>query len=52
MVARSFRVTPVTDNRGKLVGSISLKTLQDLISEAYDITPSQAQDDSMRERVS
>ena len=30
MVARGFRVTPVVDRLGRLVGSISLETLQDL----------------------
>lgn len=34
MVARGFRVTPVVDKRGKLVGTITLKALQDLAS--YD----------------
>lgn len=34
MVARGFRVTPVVDRHGKLVGSITLKALQDLAS--YD----------------
>ncbi len=34
MVARGFRVTPVVDRRGKLVGAITLKALQDLAS--YD----------------
>ncbi len=39
MVARGFRITPVIDKRGRLVGSITLKALQDLASfdpEAYD----------------
>ncbi len=30
MVARGFRITPVVDGRGKLVGTITLKALQDL----------------------
>lgn len=30
MVARSFRITPVVDKRGRLVGSISLSVLQNL----------------------
>lgn len=34
MVARGFRLTPVVDRRGKLVGTITLKALQDLAS--YD----------------
>jgi osmoprotectant transport system ATP-binding protein len=34
MVARGFRVTPVVNNRGKLVGTLTLKALQDLAS--YD----------------
>lgn len=34
MVARGFRITPVVDRRGKLVGTITLKALQDLAS--YD----------------
>lgn len=34
MVARGFRITPVVDARGKLVGTITLKALQDLAS--YD----------------
>ncbi len=34
MVARGFRVTPVVDRDGKLVGTITLKALQDLAS--YD----------------
>jgi osmoprotectant transport system ATP-binding protein len=34
MVARGFRVTPVVDRKGKLIGSITLKALQDLA--AYD----------------
>lgn len=36
MVARGFRTTPVVDRRGKLVGTITLKALQDLAS--YDPT--------------
>ncbi len=36
MVARGFRVTPVVDRDGKLVGTITLKALQDLAS--YDPT--------------
>ncbi|MAU12996.1 MAG: glycine betaine ABC transporter ATP-binding protein [Anaerolineaceae bacterium] len=36
MVARGFRVTPVVDRHGKLVGTITLKALQDLVS--YDPT--------------
>lgn len=32
MVARGFRITPVVNNRGKLVGTITLKVLQDLAS--------------------
>jgi len=36
MVARGFRVTPVVDRRGKLVGTITLQALQDLAS--YDPT--------------
>ena len=32
MVARGFRITPVVDRRGKLVGTITLKALQDLAS--------------------
>ncbi|QPC81268.1 betaine/proline/choline family ABC transporter ATP-binding protein [Phototrophicus methaneseepsis] len=34
MVARGFRITPVVDRHGKLVGTITLKALQDLA--AYD----------------
>lgn len=34
MVARGFRITPVVDRHGKLVGTITLKALQDLAS--YD----------------
>ncbi len=34
MAARGFRITPVVDARGKLVGTITLKALQDLAS--YD----------------
>ncbi len=34
MVARGFRITPVVDQRGRLVGTITLKALQDLAS--YD----------------
>jgi osmoprotectant transport system ATP-binding protein len=34
MVARGFRITPVVDRRGKLVGTITLQALQDLA--AYD----------------
>jgi osmoprotectant transport system ATP-binding protein len=34
MVARGFRITPVVDRRGRLVGTITLKALQDLAS--YD----------------
>ena len=34
MVARGFRITPVVDRHGRLVGTITLKALQDLAS--YD----------------
>ena len=34
MVARGFRITPVVDKRGKLVGSITLDSLEDIA--AYD----------------
>lgn len=34
MVSRGFRITPVVDRHGKLVGTITLKALQDLAS--YD----------------
>ncbi|MEO0562702.1 MAG: betaine/proline/choline family ABC transporter ATP-binding protein [Chloroflexota bacterium] len=33
MVSRSFRITPVVDSRGKLVGSISMKSLEKLAQE-------------------
>ncbi|MEL6150564.1 MAG: CBS domain-containing protein, partial [Chloroflexota bacterium] len=39
MVARGFRATPVVDNRGRLVGTLTLQALQDLAS--YDPTSSQ-----------
>jgi osmoprotectant transport system ATP-binding protein len=32
MVARGFRITPVVDRRGRLVGTITLRALQDLAS--------------------
>ena len=38
MVARGFRITPVVDRSGKLVGTITLKALQALAS--YDPTES------------
>lgn len=44
MVARGFRITPVVDRHGKLVGTITLKALQDLAS--YD--PSVIQDNEGR----
>ncbi|MCA9839019.1 MAG: ABC transporter ATP-binding protein [Trueperaceae bacterium] len=43
MVTRSFRITPVVDSKGKLVGSISLRSLQELVerddSEASEVSP-------------
>ncbi len=39
MVARGFRITPVVDRRGKLVGTITLKALQDLASYDPDAIP-------------
>lgn len=36
MVTRGFRITPVVNRRGKLVGSITLKALQDLASYEPD----------------
>jgi len=41
MVARGFRITPVVDRRGKLVGTITLKTLQDLASYDPEAMPGQ-----------
>lgn len=35
MVARGFRITPVVDRRGKLVGSITLRALQDLVEQDW-----------------
>lgn len=40
MVARGFRITPVVDRRGKLVGTITLKALQDLASYDPEAMPS------------
>lgn len=42
MVARGFRVTPVVDQRGSLVGSITLKALQDLVAYDPDAEPAPA----------
>ena len=39
MVARGFRITPVVNRRGKLVGTITLKALQDLASYDPDAVP-------------
>jgi osmoprotectant transport system ATP-binding protein len=39
MVARSFRVTPVVNRQGQLVGTITLKALQDLASYDPNATP-------------
>jgi osmoprotectant transport system ATP-binding protein len=39
MVARGFRLTPVVDKRGKLVGTITLKALQDIASYDPEATP-------------
>ena len=35
MVARSFRITPVVDKNGRLLGSITLKALQDLAEQGW-----------------
>ncbi len=35
MVARGFRITPVVDSRGHLVGSITLKELQELAEQGW-----------------
>ena len=35
MVARGFRITPVVDKNGKLLGSITLKALQELSEEGW-----------------
>ena len=35
MVSRSFRITPVVDRHGRLVGSISMKTLEKLAQQQY-----------------
>lgn len=35
MVARGFRITPVVDRDGKLVGSITLKALQELAEQGW-----------------
>ena len=35
MVARGFRITPVVDSHGKLLGSITLKALQELSEEGW-----------------
>jgi osmoprotectant transport system ATP-binding protein len=39
MVARGFRITPVVNRRGKLVGTITLKALQDLASYDPEAVP-------------
>lgn len=36
MVARGFRITPVVDKNGRLVGSITLKALQDLAEQEWN----------------
>lgn len=36
MVSLSFRITPVVDQRGKLIGSISMKSLEKLAQEQYN----------------
>lgn len=36
MVSLSFRITPVVDQQGKLVGSISMKSLEKLAQEQYN----------------
>jgi len=35
MVARSFRITPVVDRKGQLLGSITLKSLQELAEQGW-----------------
>jgi CBS domain-containing protein len=35
MVARGFRITPVVDAQGKLLGSITLKALQELSEQGW-----------------
>ncbi len=44
MVARGFRVTPVVDNKGRLVGSIRLDALQDLAFYSGDKELSQSKE--------
>jgi len=39
MVARGFRLTPVVDKRGRLLGTITLKALQDLAERDGEGTP-------------
>jgi osmoprotectant transport system ATP-binding protein len=46
MVARSFRVTPVVNRDGQLVGTITLKALQDLASYDPNATPPPSQNGS------
>jgi osmoprotectant transport system ATP-binding protein len=41
MVARGFRVTPVVDKRGRLIGMVTLESLQDLASYDPDSLPGQ-----------
>jgi hypothetical protein len=35
MVARGFRITPVVDKQGKLVGSINVRHLQELAEQGW-----------------
>jgi osmoprotectant transport system ATP-binding protein len=39
MVARGFRITPVVDRQGKLLGSITLKALQELADQGWSDEP-------------
>jgi osmoprotectant transport system ATP-binding protein len=42
MVARGFRITPVVDKNGQLLGSITLKALQELADEGWSAEPEEA----------
>jgi osmoprotectant transport system ATP-binding protein len=43
MVARGFRITPVVDKNGQLLGSITLKALQELADEGWSAEPEEAE---------
>ncbi len=44
MVARGFRITPIVDRRGRLVGSITLDALEDIAAYEPDATPYTAEE--------